>query len=242
MAWSYGIARIWLTALFACLMVPATLVLFWFADLLLTGGLGPVGTESVFLALLTGCLGLMMVLLAILLVRSAAIAARWRLELTASRLRGTVPEQWNGPNPYVSFRSLDLHLSEIAAVEVRDEVSKLFGMPTLVRSLSVRTQGGERFVVGRCTHEEVGGLAVDKIGSSVARAAGVQVSDRGVVDAPSFFQATLKGRAADWDGPAAPTPLSSAETSALGQRAGVIAAAIAIGTALITLLRACSPP
>ena len=127
------------------------------------------------------------------MIRAAPIAARWRVELTGRELRLVVPAVWAGLNPFAPLRRVTVPISEVRAVEIREEVSRFAGIVSLARALSVATTNGDRFVLGQATGQEVSALPIDEMAQAIADAAGRPVTDRGTINAPSFLQTTLFG-------------------------------------------------
>ena len=113
--------------------------------------------------------------------------SRTRISLDATSLGAIVPAH-HSPFLVPHFRTIDLGLSEIASVERRTEVTKRLGLSTSRESLSVVDRTGTRYGLVSATAGAIA-LPVDQIAAAIAAAAGVEVTDRGVVrtSAPGLY-------------------------------------------------------
>ena len=113
---------------------------------------------------------------------------RTRISLDGAFLDATVPARHNALL-VPSFRAIHLPIAEIRSVERRQEVTRGLISSTLRESLSVVTAAGERVGLFSNTLGPSMQLPMDEIAGAIAGAAGVGVTDDGIVltQAPGLY-------------------------------------------------------
>ncbi len=163
----------------------------------------------------------------------AVALARTRLTLGATSLRGVVPVE-NGWSFAPSFRTVDVPVSEIRAVDRRVEIVRTLGLSMARQSLSIVTASGERIGLFTNPDTAVVRLPLGEIAGAIAAAAGIAVTDRGTVisKAPGLFGSA----SSSWT----ETPLD-APRAARARRGALITLQVIFGLMALTwILRACS--
>jgi hypothetical protein len=222
-AWTYGWLRRGLLTFVAALMLVLPLML-----------LGAALTAEIGAALLLLAFALPLLALTAFLATIAAAAWRTRVALVGGDLMLRVPA-WRGGFPFPRYTHRRIPLTEIASVEVREELARSLGLSTVTKVASVVTRAGERTVIATAAGGELDALPVGAMAGAIAAAAGRRVTDRGMVEAgPSL--ATLLGRAGPaWDAPTIAPDQARRERS----RALQILQLVSALTAMLLLLRAC---
>jgi len=158
---------------------------------------------------------------------------RTRIALDGSTLRATVPSHHNLLLvPF--FRSIALPVTDIAAVEQRQEAVRSWGLTTLRDSLSIVTVEGERIGLFSDTAGPSLGLPLDDIAAGIAGAAHLEVTQAPMVwsRAPGLYGAA----SSSWS----ETPLDASAAANARRIATLTAQICAALILLVFVLRACS--
>lgn len=146
-------------------------------------------------------LGIVAVLFAIGLVflgLQIQAASRTRIELKDDNVNIEVPS-WRGPTPMAPFKVAKLKTDDIAAIEERGELYRFFGILGMPRVVSVVKKDGDRVVLGYVNELDMDPpIAFNSVAKTIADRAGVEMRDRGVVNAGSQLGALMRGTPS-WD-------------------------------------------
>ncbi len=172
-------------------------------------------------------LGAMAILFAIFLIfLGLQIQASWRtrIEVDDQGVNLVVPS-WRGPTPFGPFKEAKLAYDDIEAVEQRGELYRALGVLGLRRVSSLRTKDGKRIVLGYVTEDEADApIPVGVIAKTIAEKGGLQIIDKGTINAGTQSGAAITG-APSWD----LEPLSNEQVETARSRAKYIAIGLIAG-------------
>lgn len=127
-------------------------------------------------------------------------ASHTEVWLEPTRARMVLPN-WRGPTPLFPYTEVEIPYQDIQAVESRGEIYHYLMMPTIMRAVSIVRKDGERFTLGYTRDNPTDPpLPFHDIASEIARRAGVEVKDRGFVEAGGRFRAMVQDEP-PWDCP-----------------------------------------
>jgi hypothetical protein len=179
--WGYGLGNQILLGFLAALMAGVAVFLVWLPSI--AGAPGDAGINWMIYATAAVMFGFA------LFVSFALVSlVRTRISLDGAFLDATVPARHNALL-VPSFRAIHLPIAEICSVERRQEVTRGLISSTLRESLSVVTAAGERVGLFSNTLGPSMQLPMDEIAGAIAGAAGVGVTDDGIVltQAPGLY-------------------------------------------------------
>jgi len=159
--------------------------------------------------------------------------ARSRVSIEGSTLHATIPDHHSWLL-VPGFRTVAIELGQIRSVERREEAVRAFGLMSMRRSLSIVTASGERIGLFSNTDNAVGQLPIDEVAAAIASAAGIGVTDDGLVRSRA---AGLYGAASSaWT----ETPLDPAGAANVRRAAARTAQVVAAVLVLTLAVRACT--
>jgi hypothetical protein len=123
--------------------------------------------------------GVIMLAFGIFMTFGLIAVVRTRISVDATTLEATMPSHHTLLVPH--FRTIALPLTQIRAVERRQEAFRSFGLTNLRDSLSIVTTGGERIGIFSNTSGPASQLPLGEIAGAIASAAGTTVTDAGTV-------------------------------------------------------------
>jgi len=127
-------------------------------------------------------------------------ASHTLLELSPNSVRMVLPN-WRGPMPMFPYTEVEIPYDEIAAVETRGEIYRYLIMPTMMRSVSIRRQDGQRFTLGYIRENTTDpAVPFNEVAHKIAERAGISVNPRGVVDCGNRFRVMVQDEPR-WDTP-----------------------------------------
>jgi hypothetical protein len=129
---------------------------------------------------ITDLLGIALLGFAFFATFALVAVVRTRVGIDAAGLEATVIAG-HGWLLVPRFRHVRVPLAEIHSVERRQELFRTLGFPTMREALSVVTAGGEQIGLFSDTLGSASTLPLDEIASAIAVAAGVPVTDDGIV-------------------------------------------------------------
>ena len=181
---------------------------------------------------ITDITGFFMVCLGLFLAFGLIAISRTRISVGAGALVATITDHHNiflVPH----FTSYRIPLTEIRSVERREEVVKSFGLTSIRDSLSIVTASGARIGLVTNARGASVGLQIGPIASGIAAAAGLPVTDGGIVSskAPGLY-----GEAASTWSEAKLDPASANRARTAAQRTMQLVLLMAMS---VLVLRAC---
>lgn len=150
--------------------------------------------------------GLVLVLVAFVGAALVAYVARdayakWtlRAEFGATSVRLRLPAYRSHVHAPPAFEG-DVAYADIAAVETRLEAYRWLGLAAMQRAYALRFRDGSLLILGedRGLGSQVAQLGVDRIAAEIARRAGLQVSDLGMVEGRGGVALVAGAKADAW--------------------------------------------
>lgn len=123
---------------------------------------------------------------------------RTRIRLNEQDADFTLPN-WRGPLPLLPYRKISMTYDEVTAIEQRGEIYREMILPVLMRSSSIITRDGTRYVLGYTKeHATDPAFPFSEISHEIAMRSGKPLSDIGTILAGGQYKAALKG-SPEWD-------------------------------------------